>query len=352
MLGHEKRVAVGMSGGVDSSVAALILKEQGFEVVGLTLALCGNGPPPGVGDAKKVAEHIGIEHHVLDLRGIFRKKVTDYFVREYQNGATPNPCAVCNREIKFGAMLDAAGKLSAGRLATGHYAAVEFNEKSGRYMLRKSPCGKDQSYFLALLRQDQLKAAMFPLAGMSKDAVREIAVLGGLPVAHKPDSQEICFIPDNNYVQFIREYTGVPPKEGDFVDAGGHVIGRHMGIVCYTVGQRKGLGAFGRPMFVTGINAAENTVILGEGTEQNAGGFIAEDMNWIAFDRPPSEFTAEVKIRFRARPAKAVVYAHEDGMVEVRFDEPQRAVTPGQIAALYDGENLLGGGRIREGIRL
>ena len=341
------KIVIGMSGGVDSSAAALLLKRHGFDVVGVTLLLSPseNG---GLDDARKAAERIGIEHKFYDLRALFEEKVMDYFAEEYGSGATPNPCVICNREIKFGAMLDIARALGAEKIATGHYASTEYRD--GRYLLKRTESAKDQSYFLCRLTQEQLAATVFPLAGLEKDDIRRIAEEAGLHVASKPDSQEVCFIPDDDYAGFICRYKNITPTPGNFVDGDGRVIGRHKGIIHYTVGQRKGLGAFGRPMFVTAIDARHNTVTLGADGEQYASGLVAEHINWIAFERPPQELRAEVRIRFRAKPASALVNC-SDGRISVKFDVPQKSVTPGQTVVLYDGDYVLGGGRIVKAIR-
>ncbi len=338
-------VFVGMSGGVDSSVAAVMLKEQGYNVEGVTLRLKPDSlADKDIEDAHRAAHSAGVKLHVLDLRELFKKKVIDYFANEYLHGATPNPCVVCNRDIKFGAMLDYALENGADFLATGHYASLEKND--GITLLKRSASAKDQSYFLCMLSQHQLSHAMFPLDSMEKDEIRKLAEQYGLSVAAKKDSQEICFIPDNNYTGFISSLGLRDMGEGDFVDTDGKVIGRHKGIMNYTVGQRKGLGAFGRPMFVTRVDMENNRVVLGECGAQYSDSFSAEGVNWILGDFPQEELRAQVKIRFRAPAAQATVTPTDSGSLLVRFDEPQRSVTPGQFAAFYDGDTVLGGGRI------
>ncbi len=338
-------VFVGMSGGVDSSVAAVMLKEQGYHVEGVTLRLKPEAlADEDIRDAQRAAESIGIKLHVLDLREAFKEKVIDYFANEYLHGATPNPCVVCNREIKFGAMLDYALENGADFLATGHYASLE--RVGGKTLLKRSASAKDQSYFLCMLSQFQLSHAMFPLDGMEKIEIRSLAQQYGLHVSQKKDSQEVCFIPDNNYVGFIGSLGLKDRGEGDFVDTDGNIIGRHKGIMNYTVGQRKGLGAFGRPMFVTRLDADKNRVVLGECGAQYSDGFTVENINWISGCVPEKEFTVQVKIRFRAPAAQATVTPTENGTLLVRFDEAQRSVTPGQFAAFYDGDTVLGGGII------
>lgn len=338
-------VFVGMSGGVDSSVAAVMLKERGYNVEGVTLRLKPDSlADADIEDARRAAHSAGVKLHVLDLRELFKEKVIDYFANEYLHGATPNPCVVCNRDIKFGAMLDFALQNGADFLATGHYASLE--RKDDKTLLKRSASAKDQSYFLCMLSQHQLSHAMFPLDGMEKSEIRTLAEKYGLHVAAKKDSQEVCFIPDNNYSSFIASLGLRDMGEGDFVDTAGKNIGRHKGIMNYTVGQRKGLGAFGKPMFVTRVDAENNRVVLGECGAQYSDGFCAEGINWISGELPKEEFRAQVKIRFRAPAAQATVTPTENGNLLVKFDEPQRSVTPGQFAAFYDGETVLGGGRI------
>ena len=342
-----ERIVVGMSGGVDSSVAALLLRDAGYDVVGVTLALTPDDTGAGVEDARRVAACLGIEHRVLDLRDTFRSSVMEPFIESYLHGFTPNPCVLCNRAIKFGAMLDYAQSIGADKVATGHYARTF--RRDGRVLLCKADSAKDQSYFLCKLDQHQLQAAVFPVTNMEKDALRQLAAENHLPVAQKKDSQDVCFIPDGDYVSFICRSRGLHPQPGDFVDTQGNVIGQHQGILRYTVGQRKGLGAFGKPMFVTAIDPLHNRVALGEDGMQYASGLAADELNWILFDTPPDEFDCEVRIRFRASPAAAHVRMR-DGQAFVYFDEPQRSVTPGQTVAFYDGVAVLGGGTIRKAL--
>lgn len=342
-----EKIAVGMSGGVDSSVAAMLLRDAGYDVIGITLSLTPHSTDADAADARRVADLLGIEHHVLDLRDTFKQHVIEPFCEDYLHGRTPNPCVLCNRAIKFGAMLRFAQSLGADKIATGHYARTE--RRDGRSLLLRTSSRKDQSYFLCQLRQEQLAAAVFPVADYEKDALRALAEKAGLPVAQKKDSQDVCFIPDNDYVSFLCRAYGVTPQAGDFVDTQGNVIGRHQGILRYTVGQRKGLGAFGKPMFVTSIDPIHNRVVLGEEGRQYAAGLEADDLNWIAFDAPPETFRCEARIRFRALPAPATVQVCGDSVC-VRFDVPQRSVTPGQTVAFYDGDVVLGGGTIRSAL--
>lgn len=343
-----ERIAVGMSGGVDSSVAAMLLRDAGYDVVGITLSLTPHSSGSDAADARNVAEMLGIEHHVLDLRDLFCEQVIEPFCSAYLHGRTPNPCVLCNRTVKFGAMLRFAQSLGASRIATGHYARTE--RRGDRTVLLRASSRKDQSYFLCQLDQTQLSAAVFPVADLEKDALRAIAAEAGLPVAQKKDSQDVCFIPDNDYVSFLCERRALTPQTGDFVDTDGNVLGRHQGILRYTVGQRKGLGAFGRPMFVTAIDPVHNRVVLGEEGSQYARGLSADELNWIASDTPPETFRCEVRIRFRASPAPAVVHVCGD-RVRVLFDASQRSVTPGQTVAFYDGDLVLGGGTIQSALK-
>lgn len=337
-----KKIAVGISGGVDSCAAAYMLQKQGFEVLGITLRL-----KPDCSDddgSAEVAAALGIEHLVLDLREEFDKKIIAPFIAEYIAARTPNPCVICNREIKFGVMLDAALAHGCERLATGHYAKTEFD--GSRHLLLRTESAKDQSYFLCMLRQEQLARAVFPLAGADKDAVRSMSLSAGLPPARKHDSQEICFVPGDDYHSFLAS-RGVSSPAGNIIDRSGKVIGRHTGITDYTIGQRKGLGAFGQPMFVTDICAESNTVTIAPEGGQYSQGFVADSLNYIGVEGFDGEARAQVKIRFRAKPVPATVYMQADGTVKVIFDEPARSVTPGQFAVIYDGRgSVLAGSRI------
>ena len=349
------RVTVGMSGGVDSSAAALVLQQKGYEVEGVTLRLRGGrlvglsgAADQDIEDARRVCEVLGIPHRVLDLSDRFCACVVDEFAREYLAGRTPNPCVTCNRAIKFGAMLEDARAHGSAYAATGHYARREYDEASGRWRLYRAASGKDQSYVLYGLSQDQLAGTLFPLWGMEKEDVRALARAHGLPVAHKGDSMEICFVPDDDHAAFIERYTGRAMEPGDFVDEEGRVLGRHKGIGRYTIGQRKGLGiALGRPMFVVRIDAAANRVVLGEEGRQMADELTADEVNFLSVAPPEGPIRVEAKIRYQAPPAPALLEPLGGGRVHVRFDKPQRSVTPGQAVVFYDGDLVLGGGRIR-----
>ncbi len=342
------RVLLGMSGGVDSSVAAALLKEQGYEVIGATLKLWDN-PDGERRDAASVCKLLGIEHHVIDFSDAFLKQVIDPFVSRYLEGKTPNPCIFCNRYIKFSALFEAAKKLNCQYIATGHYARMA--EVNGRKtFVREEDNPKDQTYVLYPLTQELLASLLLPLSGMNKDQVRSLARNYDLPIAEKADSQEICFIPDHDYGKFLREYTKTTPKVGNFIDKEGRVLGQHTGIWDYTVGQRKGLGiALGTPVYVTHIDPIQNTVTLGVSGQEYHRSLIAYDINWMAIDALTAPQTFEVKIRYGGKPQPALVTPLADGTVRVEFETPLRAVTPGQAVVFYKDNLLIGGGEIQSG---
>ena len=354
MTMKKSKVAIGLSGGVDSSVAAAVLKESGYEVIGITMQLWDNADSPlatAAEDARRVADFLGIEHHVLDFREEFSKRVVDYFANEYVNGRTPNPCIVCNRFLKFDAMLSAAKELGADKIATGHYARVVYDDALGRYLLYQGASKeKDQTYALYSLTQEQLAHTLMPLGDFAdKAAVRQKAEQMGIPTAKKPDSMEICFVPDKDYAAFLKDRLAELPPAGEFVDLSGKVLGQHKGIVHYTVGQRKGLGiAFGKPMFVLSIDPKTNRVVLGEKGSEFAVSLVAENPNFIPFDTLSAPMRAEIKVRYSAKPASGTVIPTEDG-VYVEFDSPQRAITPGQAVVFYQpgGDMVLGGAIIK-----
>lgn len=361
----KQRIVIGMSGGVDSSTAAALLKEQGYEVVGLTMRLWDGEEIDGefrdgtccslsaVEDARRVAYKLGIEYHVLDFRDDFKQHVIDYFVDSYTNAKTPNPCIACNKHLKFDAMLKKAKILDCDLVATGHYAKIEQNE-NGRYILRRAECDvKDQTYALYSLSQEQLKHIRMPLGNLSgKDETRRIAKELCLPTASKPDSQEICFVPDNDYASFIERHLGVKSMPGNYIDSEGNVLGQHKGIINYTIGQRKGLGiAFGKPMFVTKIDPVTNDITLGEKGCEFSKSLTADNLNFIPFDTLTEPMRVLAKVRYSAKPAWCTIAMSGENEVRVEFDEPQRAVTPGQAVVFYD-ENydiVIGGGIIRNG---
>ena len=350
-------VYVAMSGGVDSAGAALLLRQAGYDVSGVTLRLHHYKDRPGlcgsaddIETAKAVATSLGIPHTVLDLCQLFQQEVMDKFVSEYVHGRTPNPCIDCNREIKFGALLDWALDRGADAIATGHYARVAYDEALGRWLLlRGRDRRKDQSYVLYQLTQHQLCHLLLPVGEYEKPALRAMAAAAGLSNAQKADSQDICFVPDGDYVAFLQGYGGVTPYPGDFVDENGRVLGRHKGLECYTTGQRKGLGiSADAPLYVVRKNLDDGTVVLGPNSALFTATLTADHLNWIALPdlREPIQVTA--KTRYSQREAAAVVEPLPGGRVQVTFEEPQRAITAGQAVVFYDGDIVVGGGTICE----
>ena len=346
----KERLAVAMSGGVDSSVAAYLLGQQGHELVGITLRLHDCTGPEEVQQAARVAGQLGFDHRTVDLTDTFRRVVMDEFAAAYERGHTPNPCLQCNRHIKFGAMVELARELGCAGGATGHYARIGRDEAAGRWLLRAAlHPEKDQSYVLYMLTQQQLVASRFPLGGLSKDEIRDIAQQQRLITAHKADSQDICFIPDGDYPAFIRRYTGRDYPAGDFIDPAGRVLGCHEGIISYTLGQRRGLGvssADGR-LYVTRIDPVSNTVTLGGNDALFGRTLEADSINFIPFDRLDRPLRVQAKVRYRQQAQEAVVEQVDADRIRVTFDRPQRAMTPGQAVVLYDGDLVVGGGTIR-----
>lgn len=350
---------VGMSGGVDSSVAAWLLKEQGYEVIGITMQIWPeeksedveeNGGCCGlsaVEDARRVAQQLSIPHYVMNFRQEFQKKVIDYFMDEYLHGRTPNPCIACNRYVKWEALLERSLSIGADYIATGHYAQVE-QLSNGRYAVKKSAtAAKDQTYALYNLTQKQLSHTLMPVGAYTKEEIRTFAKKLGLLVAKKPDSQEICFVPDKDYARFIEEHAKVKIPKGNFVWTDGTVIGQHKGITHYTIGQRKGLGlSMGRPVVVTKIRPETNEVVIGETTDVFCQTLYANRLNWMATEAPIGEQRFWAKIRYHHGGAPCMVHICEDDKVECIFEEPVRAVTPGQAVVFYDGEYVAGGGTI------
>ena len=354
---NEKTVVVGLSGGVDSSVAAMMLKEQGYNVIGVTMRMWqaadaneGCGGLEAEADARRVAEVIGIPHYVLDFRRDFRACVMDVFAAEYVAGRTPNPCILCNRYVKWEALLAQAEAFGADYVATGHYAHICRDAENGRYTVVQSEGGKDQSYMLYSLTQAQLARTLMPLWDMPKDEVRAYAERHGLPVAHKADSQEICFVPDKDYAAFVAKHTGHAEESGDFVDKEGNRLGRHRGISHYTIGQRKGLGiALGKPAFVVDIRPETNEVVLGENEDLRQTRLVAGHLNFMGIAPFEGELRAQGKIRYNQVPADCTLRMRGD-LLECEFDEPQRAITPGQAAVFYGDGGVLCGGTILRGL--
>lgn len=352
---------IGMSGGVDSSVAAAILLEKGYEVIGVTMKIWpemnedlkttegGCCSLSAVDDARRVANKLGIPYYVMNFKDIFEEKVISYFKDEYLKGKTPNPCIACNRHVKFEAMLNKAVSMGIDYVATGHYAIITYDDNKKRFLLKKSVTQKkDQTYALYNLTQDQLSKILMPIGEYTKDEVREKAKELGLSVATKPDSQEICFVEDNDYGRFIEENTDAQIRPGNFVDTRGNILGRHRGIIHYTVGQRKGLGiALGKPMYVVRLDVENNNVVLGEDTEVFSEELIADDLNFISIDKLTQPLKVKAKIRYSAKEADATIYPLEDGRAKVVFDTPQRAITPGQSVVFYDEDIVVGGGIIQ-----
>ncbi len=355
----KKKVVVGMSGGVDSSVAAYLLKEQGYDVIGVTMqiwqdeetaAVEENGGCCGlsaVDDARRVAAQLDIPYYVMNFKNDFKKNVIDYFVDEYKNGRTPNPCIACNRYVKWESLLQRSLMIGADYIATGHYARVEKLD-NGRYAIRNSVTAKkDQTYALYNLTQEQLSKTLMPVGDYTKDEIRTIAEKIGIQVAHKPDSMEICFVPDQDYAGYIERETGHVSKKGNFVDLDGNVLGEHKGIIHYTVGQRKGLGlALGYPVFVVAIRPETNEVVVGRNEDVMAGKLYANRLNFMSIENPQDGMRVKAKIRYNHEGAWCTIRLKDKDLLECVFDEPQRAITPGQAVVLYDGEYVAGGGTI------
>lgn len=358
----KKTVVVGMSGGVDSSVAAYLLKEQGYEVIGATMQIwqeesecvleqeggcCGLS---AVEDARRVAQMLDIPYYVMNFRREFKEQVMDYFTREYVAGRTPNPCIACNRYVKWESLLKRSMDIGADYIATGHYARIAQLE-NGRYAIQRSvTAAKDQTYALYNLTQDQLAHTLMPVGEYTKDEIRDIARKIGLRVADKKDSQEICFIPDHDYAGYIeRECPGSLQGPGNFVDKDGNVLGQHRGIIHYTVGQRKGLNlSMGKPVFVTAIRPQTNEVVIGDNEDCFSRELYAEQLNYSVAEQMPERFRAAGKIRYAHAGADCEVERIDRDRIRVIFDEPQRAVTPGQAVVLYQGDLVLGGGVITD----
>lgn len=360
---NKNRVVVGMSGGVDSSVAAALLLEKGYDVIGATMQIWPDNSESAkreggccslsaVEDARKVANKLGIPYYVMNFKDYFQKKVIDYFVEEYLAGRTPNPCIACNRYVKFEEFLRRAHNLDAFYIATGHYARIVYDEEQGRYLLKKSLTGeKDQSYTLYNMTQYQLEHTLMPLGEYTKEETRRLASRIGLTVANKPDSQEICFVDDDDYGRFVTEKANREIQPGHFIDTKGNILGKHRGIVHYTIGQRRGLGlAMGKPVYVVDIDVENNVVVVGEAEEIFSRGLISTDLNFILFDRLEGSMEVTVKIRYNASPVDAVLSPEGEDKARVDFKEPLRAVTPGQSVVFYKDDLVVGGGVIEKSI--
>ena len=360
------RVVVAMSGGVDSSVAAALLKEEGYQVIGMTMQIwprdgqknggnefggcCGLG---AVEDARRVAFKLGILHYVMNFREIFAQTVITDFYQEYSLGRTPNPCIKCNQHIKFGALLQRARELGADFMATGHHARIERDKAATTHFLKKGvDQNKDQSYFLYSLNQEQLSHTLLPIGNFSKENIRNIARESGLAIANKPESQEICFIPDDDYARFLKDYIPEAAKPGPILDEQGNILGNHRGILHYTIGQRKGLGISTKePSYVLAIEPERKAIVVGSKKAAYGNELIASNLNWIAITKLEKPLLARAKIRYRHQEVEAEVTPMDEDKVYVKFKEPQLAIAPGQAIVFYDGDTVIGGGTIEQSRR-
>ena len=360
-MANDRRALIAMSGGIDSSVCALLMRAAGYTCEGATMRLYRNADiglsqyhgcctQRDIDDAADVAFTLDMPFHILDYTAEFRQAVIEKFICTYEAGGTPNPCIDCNRSLKFGALLSYAAEHGFDCVATGHYARIQYDAASGRYLLRRAlDASKDQSYVLYMLTQAQLARLRFPLGDHTKAQAREMAAAAGLCNARKHDSQDICFVPDGDYAAFMERSRGLTYPAGDFVDLSGAVVGRHRGAVRYTIGQRRGLGlALGAPVYVCARRMADNTVVVGPERALYARALLADEVNWIPFDAPTEPLRVMACTRYRHAPQPATARITEDGLLYLEFDAPQRAITPGQAVVLYDGDLVLGGGTIRE----
>lgn len=356
-----KKALIAMSGGVDSSIAAYMIKQQGYDAIGITLKLFDNDDIgetkeksccslDDIEDARAVANKLGIPYYVLNFKSNFNENVIKRFIDAYTDGCTPNPCIDCNRFIKFRKLLDRANELECDYVVTGHYAKIERDGE--RFLLKKAEdLTKDQTYVLYSLTQEQLSHTLFPLGNLTKTKVREIASECEFINANKKDSQDICFVPDGDYAKFIEGYTGRNFKKGNFTDIDGNILGKHSGIIRYTIGQRKGLGvSFGKPMYVCDINSKNNTVVLGDNDDLFSKSLIADDINLIAYDKIEKPIKIAARVRYSQKEQPATLEQIDENHLRIDFDTPQRAITRGQAVVLYDGDTVIGGGRISQKI--